>query len=267
MAPSITAPISRKQKKRGFPVVAIVLCAIVISGSILVFLVFQMRASVQDSNERHSKQAVSSSSLSAKDTARAMMRHSQAVPEIKPPPGTVPKSAYGGTLVIKTEIGNIRVVLRPDLSESSCKYIHQVVKLGFCNPCNIYRADKPGILQGVMKTSPEAMTAYKPSLGECPKELVGSEQDCPPWDPKCACHGPTMTKGMVAWAGGGTGPDFFIDTYPKPAKFWGQQHTVFGQVQDDTSFAVINEIYDRPTTKSGIMVYLVKPIHYDLSIE
>lgn len=34
-----------------------------------------------------------------------------------------------------------------------------------------------------------------------------------------------MTKGMVAWAAGDTGPDFFIDNYKRKADWWGTQHT------------------------------------------
>jgi cyclophilin family peptidyl-prolyl cis-trans isomerase len=75
-----------------------------------------------------------------------------------------------------------------------------------------------------------------------------------------------MTKGMVGWAGGDAGPDFFIDSYAQPAKFWGQQHTVFGEIKDDASFAVIDKIYTLPVTNKG-MTYLDDRIHFTLAFE
>ena len=55
-----------------------------------------------------------------------------------------------------------------------------------------------------------------------------------------------MTNGMVGWAGGGTGQDFFIETYKEPAKWWGQQHTVWGEIQDTKSREVIDAIRQQP---------------------
>jgi hypothetical protein len=34
-----------------------------------------------------------------------------------------------------------------------------------------------------------------------------------------------MTKGMVAWAAGESGPDFFMNNYKAKADWWGTQHT------------------------------------------
>ena len=39
-----------------------------------------------------------------------------------------------------------------------------------------------------------------------------------------------LGAGAVAWAGGGTGPDFFISLAPHPE--WGHGHVVWGQVED-----------------------------------
>jgi hypothetical protein len=49
-----------------------------------------------------------------------------------------------------------------------------------------------------------------------------SKGACPPGtavDPNRECHGPIMIRGMVGWAAGGVGPDFFIytGTYPPEA--------------------------------------------------
>jgi len=52
-----------------------------------------------------------------------------------------------------------------------------------------------------------------------------------------------MTKGM---AGGGGGPDFFIDTHERPVEWWERQHTVWGEVRDEESLGVVQTFYDLP---------------------
>jgi hypothetical protein len=126
-----------------------------------------------------------------------------------------------------------------------------------CSPCNLYRAEDSGILQGILKNEQVPTVQQR---GKCPKGSESVSNNCPDWDKQCGCHGPIMTKGMlrpgcdwprrqiwlmlcsfhssflsigmVGWAGGGTGPDFFIDDYEDPAKFWGTQHTVWGGTFD-----------------------------------
>jgi hypothetical protein len=55
--------------------------------------------------------------------------------------------------------------------------------------------------------------------GSCPPGMEDvNNKSCPAWDTSCWCHGPVMTKGMVAWvAGQAGGPDFFIDNYKRTA--------------------------------------------------
>jgi len=76
-----------------------------------------------------------------------------------------------------------------------------------------------------------------------------------------------MSKGMVGWAGGKTGPDFFINTYEKPAAFWGNQHTVWGEIQDEKSLKLIEFIHTFPTTAKGSMHFLNEDIKFKISIE
>ena len=57
--------------------------------------------------------------------------------------------------------------------------------------------------------------------GDCPRGAkLDPKRKCFAHDPQCGCHGPIMTQGMVAWAGGGTGPDFFIYTGAGPNTWW-----------------------------------------------
>ena len=176
-------------------------------------------------------------------------------------------SDFGGTVVLRTEMGEIRVELRPDLSVESCQYLHELVNSGLCEECRFYRADAPGILQGIAKN--EAFASI-PQKGRCPSGLDEQQQqqhDCPQTDPMCDCHGPIMTKGMVAWAGGGTGPDFFIDTYDQEGDAWGHSHTVFGIVNDEESFRVIEHIYHQPVSKNGFASFLQQPIVFEVDLE
>lgn len=127
------------------------------------------------------------------------------------------------TLVLITTEGDIKINLLPDLSKESVDYIRAMVAdSGHCSPCNLYRAEKPGILQGVLSNKEIPIPTVK---GTCPQGSEGVPNACPDWDQSCGCHGPVLTKGMVAWAAGATGPDFFISNYEKPALFWGTQHT------------------------------------------
>ena len=127
------------------------------------------------------------------------------------------------TLVLTTKHGKIKIVLRPDLSAGSVDYIHRLVDSKVCRRCNFYRAEKPGILQGVVANKD---IGFNKELGPCPPGAESVKNDCPKWDENCGCHGPVMTRGMVAWAAGQAGgPDFFIDNYKSPGNWWGTQHT------------------------------------------
>jgi cyclophilin family peptidyl-prolyl cis-trans isomerase len=173
----------------------------------------------------------------------------------------------GGTLVLTTKLGAIKIKLRPDLSAESCRYLHQLVALPEpCPDCKFYRAEKPGILQGIMANKPKLSTKDVVVRGPCPVGVESVVNKCPPWDKDCGCHGPIMIRGMVAWAGGATGPDFFIDAYMKPADFWGTQHTVFGQIEDMDSFDVIEQVWKQPAKNDGGMTMLDEKLHFTLQI-
>jgi hypothetical protein len=132
--------------------------------------------------------------------------------------------AYHGTVILHLEgLGDVTIHTRADWSMESVVFVHDLAENGNCERCNFYRSEKPGIFQGMM-VSPTHVPKVDVK-GPCPPQFDDKQQACPPHDPNCACHGPIMERGMVGWAGGGTGPDFFIDMYPNPAKFWGNQHT------------------------------------------
>lgn len=167
-------------------------------------------------------------------------------------------------LVLETKLGDIRITMRPDLSPGSVDYIHRLINAG-CGRCKLYRAEQRGILQGIMAKKGVTPNDVK---GNCPpsadKEDVG---ECPDWDKNCSCHGPIMTRGAVAWAAGQAGgPDFFIDNYRRPAKWWGTQHTNFGFIEDLNSLAVVDRIFDQPKENRG-MTFLKEELHFELRLE
>lgn len=169
-------------------------------------------------------------------------------------------------LVLTTKVGPIRIVLRPDLSPESVSYVRQMATTpNACGRCNLYRAEIPGILQGIIASPTISIDTIR--KGNCPAGYETVPNECPEWDTECNCHGPVMTKGMVGWAAGATGPDFFIDTYEREAKWWGTQHTVFGEIQDPESFNVIKSIYNtQPTHEVSGLTHLDEPLHFDLSL-
>ena len=170
-------------------------------------------------------------------------------------------------ITLKTPHGNIRITLRPDLSPESVDYVRRIITSQSCDAdsCRLYRAEKPGILQGILKSGADVQSPIAPNkvFGTCPEEYKSIKQDCPPHDPNCGCHGPIMVHGMVGWAAGTAGgPDFFINTYEKPAKHWGNQHTVWGFVDDQSSLDTIKRYWDLPTKMEGGMHMLVDEVPF-----
>lgn len=181
-----------------------------------------------------------------------------------------------GLLIRTSQIGDIRISFRPDLAgPSSIQYIIDVVEAAgaasksdgkvnngvACNRCKFYRAEKKLLLQGVLKQN--SIRSNTVSLGPCPEE-VPPQLHCPEHDPNCACHGPVMTKGMVGWAGGGEGPDFFINTFDKPVDWWENQHTVWGEL-DEESIRAVESSYELPAHQSGMRM-LDEPIEFTIEL-
>ena len=176
---------------------------------------------------------------------------------------TQPKSEK--TLVLTTQYGEIRIQLRPDLSQSSVDYIHRVIESKICRRCNFYRAEKAGILQGILANKD---AKFNTERGPCPPGSESIRNDCPKWDPQCGCHGPILTRGMVAWVEGkGGGPDFFINNYQQPANFWGTQHTTFGEIEDQKSLSVVDQIFTLPVQKRDGMSRLEDSIPFEIRLE
>ena len=151
------------------------------------------------------------------DGAEEVGDSSRSSPSSPSPPPPLPRG-----IVMRTSLGDVTIHFTPELSgESSIGYVADVILAaassgGGCERCEFYRAEPNMLLQGVIAHRPSAASRDDVAvvrLGPCPIENYVPENECPKHDPDCGCHGPVMTRGMVGWAGGGSGPDFFINTH------------------------------------------------------
>lgn len=253
--PSITAPLSKKSNNNSsFGLICAIASAIVAFVGTLLLCISVMTSSTSNNNTQNKSGSIRS--VVEKNT-----------PEVQPP--TQPKG-----LIIHTHLGDIRIHFTPELSgESSINYIKEVVQTaslkqnsgmaigdtangrrvteGYkCSRCKFYRAEKQLLLQGVIA---QVNVPKNAELGPCHLENYKPKNKCPDHDPNCGCHGPIMTKKMVGWAGGGGGPDFFINTFKNPVDWWENQHTVWGML-DDASIKLVESIYDLPVHGTGMKV-------------
>ncbi|EOD29086.1 hypothetical protein EMIHUDRAFT_113875 [Emiliania huxleyi CCMP1516] len=139
---------------------------------------------------------------------------------------------------------------------------------------NLYRSEKDFLVQGRIDCgggTPGKPPAPKVEKGGCPDGVPPptDRKRCPSHDPKCGCHGPLMGKGMVGWAGGSAGPDFFVySAHMDPARcavggcvatHWSHDHTVWAEVADDETWAAIGKLYALPVRKGG-MTFFAKEV-------
>lgn len=259
--PSITAPLSKKSNDNNSSFIGLicaVISAIIAFVGTLLLCISVMSSSTSNTNITQNKSSGSIRSVIEKNTQ---------------PNGIIPLSTQQPKgLIIHTHLGDIRIQFTPELSgESSINYIKEVVQIasskqnsgmaigetanerrvteGYkCSRCKFYRAEKQLLLQGIIA---QVNVPKNKELGPCPLENYKPKNKCPEHDPNCGCHGPIMTKGTVGWAGGGGGPDFFINTFKNPVDWWENQHTVWGKL-DDASIKLVESIYDLPVHGTGM---------------
>mmetsp|Transcript_8534 Transcript_8534/g.20881 ORF Transcript_8534/g.20881 Transcript_8534/m.20881 type:complete len:299 (+) Transcript_8534:232-1128(+) len=292
--PKITAPLSRtKRSSHGNSFTIGMVCALLSSifafgGTII--LILTMTSSSRDIGVRDDgvvrKGGVtpalrqSQSSVNESTEKKDLSRNKMSAEKIDP------SNAEG--LIIHTYLGDIRIHFTSKLAgPESIRYVTDVVLaasskqnngMGYstaetmngrkitegykCQKCIFYRAEKQLLLQGSISESSVKRNNMK---GPCPDESYTPKLKCPAHDPNCGCHGPIMTKGMVGWAGGGTGPEFFINTFAKPVDWWENQHTVWGEIRDEISLKVVESAYDLDAHISGMRM-LDQPIEFSLEL-
>lgn len=144
-----------------------------------------------------------------------------------------------GDLVLSTSLGRLAIKLRPDLSPESIEYIKKVTRAPISTQasCKFYRLEAvppPGVVDPDGNPGPP-YALLQGSLGAAGVPPIVSA-------PKTkAIEQPMIETGMVAWAGGGLGPDFFIAFAPHHE--WATGHNIWGEVRD---MAALEEIRKQP---------------------
>lgn len=158
----------------------------------------------------------------------------------------------------------LRLRLLPEHSAPSVEFM----RFAATHQCGgeLYRSEKDFLVQGRINCGGSGAAPPRVVKGGCPAGVLpDGKRACPEHDPNCGCHGPIMSKGMVGWAGGSSGPDLFIYTASRscavggcPATHWSRDHTVFAEVADDATWAVIEELYALPVKRDGMTFFAEK---------
>lgn len=158
----------------------------------------------------------------------------------------------------------LRLRLLPEHSAPSVEFM----RFAATHQCGgeLYRSEKDFLVQGRINCGGSGGAPPRVVKGGCPAGVLpDGKRACPKHDPNCGCHGPIMSKGMVGWAGGSSGPDLFIYTASRscavggcPATHWSRDHTVFAEVADDATWAVIEELYALPVKRDGMTFFAEK---------
>uniref|UniRef100_A0A7S1FHA2 PPIase cyclophilin-type domain-containing protein n=1 Tax=Noctiluca scintillans TaxID=2966 RepID=A0A7S1FHA2_NOCSC len=156
---------------------------------------------------------------------------------------------------------SLRLKLLPEYSQSSADFLRHAAA-SHCDG-ELYRSELNFVVQGRISCTPEKLPP-KVVKGDCPAGVTTDpNRKCFAHDPDCGCHGPIMYKGMVGWAGGSAGPDFFIYTADMrncevgacPAQHWANDHTVFAEVADSETWHAIEVLYTLPVEPRGGMTF------------
>lgn len=154
----------------------------------------------------------------------------------------------GGTLVLRTAMGNISMVLRPDLAPGSVRELRRMVRMldmrgGHCSGCHFYRSEQNFLLQGVV-IHPGAYVA-QPRNPNPPQQSV-------------------MERGLACWAGGAGGPDLFINLIDQSG--FGDSHLCFGKITDMSLVDKIMTLPLKPKAKPNDMTFLQDFIYWNVTL-
>jgi cyclophilin family peptidyl-prolyl cis-trans isomerase len=152
-------------------------------------------------------------------------------------------------LTMVTTIGNIVIKLLPELAPASVKELQRCVGImldqGHCMGCRIYRSEVNFLIQGVIM-SPGCYVAT-PRHPNPPQKKI-------------------MERGLVCWAGGAGGPDWFVNLIDQPR--FGDDHLCWGKISS-TDMALLDSITKRPLkpkAKPDEMTFLAEEIRFNLTL-
>eukprot|EP01065_Artemidia_motanka_P013483 TRINITY_DN1747_c0_g4_i1.p1 TRINITY_DN1747_c0_g4~~TRINITY_DN1747_c0_g4_i1.p1 ORF type:complete len:258 (+),score=65.33 TRINITY_DN1747_c0_g4_i1:69-842(+) len=133
-------------------------------------------------------------------------------------------------LVLNATIGAVRLRLRPDLSPATVARVAAGARSGVCRSCRWYRNEEV----------PKSRPADCGAIGPCgPYSLIQGYLDS--LENAASEQAPLMKRGMVGRIRGG---DFFIALADHSA--WGHSFTVFAEVADEGSMAVLEAVAKLP---------------------
>ncbi|KAG8460581.1 hypothetical protein KFE25_011356 [Diacronema lutheri] len=171
------------------------------------------------------------------------------------PPPAAPRSAADGPppeVALVTEAGEVRIRLFADAAPLAAAFIRAVAHAApSCDGCRFYRAEPvpagwgsralPDTWSGGRWGPPYALMqgSFMPSRPDEPSLPLPAK---PPAEPSQRAR-PLIRRGMLAWAGGGGGPDGFIALAEHPE--WGHGHTVWGEVVAE-DMIVVDTLMARP---------------------
>lgn len=171
------------------------------------------------------------------------------------PPRAAPKSAADGPpaeVALVTEAGEVRVRLFAEAAPLAAAFIRAVAREApSCAGCRFYRAEPvpagwgsrelPDSWSGGRWGPPYALMqgSFMPTKPDDPQGTLPAK---PPAELSQKAR-PLIRRGMLAWAGGGGGPDGFIALAEHPE--WGHGHTVWGEVVAD-DMPIVDQLMQRP---------------------
>jgi cyclophilin family peptidyl-prolyl cis-trans isomerase len=173
----------------------------------------------------------------------------------RPPPSASRRAEQEAApeFALVTEAGDVRVRLFADSAPLAADFFRAVVRAApACANCRFYRAepvpavwgstDAPDTWKGGRWGPPYALMQgnFLPSKPDVPGGAALPPK--PPAETSQRAR-PMIRRGMLAWAGGGGGPDGFIALAQHPE--WGHGHTVFGEVVAE-DMDIVDRLMERP---------------------
>ena len=153
---------------------------------------------------------------------------------------------------------HLRVRLRPDLSGPSSAAFVRAAAVAGCGGRVDRDATRVGfefargeidcaaVLTATDAHREAARLQLRVAKGPCPAGAASDLGLEPNRERDRGCYGPVVTRGMVGWAAAGSGPEFFVYTGERPAEHWAREHTVWGEVADDATFAALARLHALP---------------------
>ena len=153
------------------------------------------------------------------------------------------------TLTMDSTIGKIPIKLLPELAPASIRELRRCVSImldqGHCMGCRVYRSEANFLIQGVIM-SPGCYVAT-PRQPNPPQKKI-------------------MERGMVCWAGGAGGPDWFVNLIDQSA--FGDDHLCWGKISS-SDMELVDSVTKRPLkpkAKPDEMTFLAEEIRFNLTL-